>query len=70
MAVSRYYDESKNPELAVFPGVPLTDLDDEQFDSYPAWLQASIDASAFYRKTNPKPVPRKYSAATDEKETE
>jgi hypothetical protein len=54
MAITRYYDESKNPEGAALPGVPLRDLEDEEFASYPAWLQDSIDAWAAYRKTKPR----------------
>lgn len=67
MATAYYYDESKNPDGEIFPGVPLADLDDETFDSLPAWLQASVDASPMYRKT-PVPTPRKRSADADEKE--
>lgn len=59
MATARYYDESKNPDGGTLPGVPLADLSDEQFDSYPTWLQESIDVSDIYRKTNPAPEPRK-----------
>lgn len=66
MAVARYYDESKNPDGAHFGGVPLRDLTEEEFEALPAWQQAEIDASEMYRKTNPKPTPRK-SAASDEK---
>jgi hypothetical protein len=53
MAVARYYDESKNPDGGALPGVPLRDLDDVEFDALPAWLQASVDAASFYRKTRP-----------------
>lgn len=49
--IARHYDADKNPDGAVLPGVPLGDLDQETFDSYPAWLQRSIDASGMYRKT-------------------
>lgn len=51
--IARYYDASKNPEGAALPGVPLRDLTQDDYDSYPAWLQASIDAWAAYRKTAP-----------------
>ena len=56
MAIARYYDESKNPEGAVFDGVPLRDLTEEEFAELPAWLQASVDAAPFYRKTKPRPA--------------
>lgn len=54
MAIARYYDESKNPDGAGLPGVPLRDLEDEEFASYPAWLQESIDAWPAYRKSKPR----------------
>lgn len=66
MAIARYYDETKNPHEAVLPGVPLRDLTEDEFESYPKWLQASIDASPMYRKSNPNPTPRK---ALADKET-
>lgn len=66
MAVSRYYVEDRNPDGATLPGVPLADLDEETFDAYPAWLQASIDASPFYRKSKPDSGTR---AAKSDKET-
>ena len=49
--IGRYYDESKNPEGGLLPGVPLRDISQAEFDTYPAWLQASIDAHPMYRKT-------------------
>lgn len=51
--IARYYDASKNPDEAFFPGVPLRDLTSDEFDALPAHLQASLDASPFYRKTKP-----------------
>jgi len=58
--IGRYYDESKNPESGLLPGVPLRDISQAEFDSYPAWLQASIDAHPMYRKT-----PLKAAKASD-----
>ncbi len=52
-SIARYYVESANPDGASLPGVPLADLTDEAFDALPKWLQLSIDASTFYRKTKP-----------------
>jgi hypothetical protein len=69
MATRLYYDASKNPDNASFPGVPLADLSDEQYDSYPEWLQRSVDASPLYRKTNPNPEPRKRLTEREETET-
>jgi hypothetical protein len=51
--IARYYDASKNPDGAFLPGVPLADLPDALYISFPAWLRASIDACPFYRKTKP-----------------
>lgn len=51
--IVRYYDKSKNPEHASLPGVPLRDLERSEFESFPKWLQKSIDACIFYRKTKP-----------------
>lgn len=53
MSIARYYDESKNDDRG-FDGVPLRDLTDDEFASLPPWLQASIDAAPFYRKTKPR----------------
>lgn len=54
MATARYYVADKNPDEAHLPGVPLADLDEEQYASYPDWLQRSIDACDFYQKTKPR----------------
>lgn len=59
MAIARWYDETKNTSGGEFPGVPLRDLTEDEYTGYSAWLQASIDASPMYRKTNPSPTPRK-----------
>ena len=53
MPIARYYDESKN-DGGAFDGVPLRDLTEEEFAALPAWLQASVDAAPFYRKTKPR----------------
>ena len=53
MTIARYYDASKNADGGHLPGVPLGDLTDEEFDALPAWLQASVDAAPYYRKTAP-----------------
>lgn len=51
--IARYYLEEKRPEGAALPGVPLGDIDQDTFDAYPEWLQRSIDALPFYRKSKP-----------------
>jgi hypothetical protein len=51
--IARHYDASKNPDKAALPGVPLTDISQDEFDALPKWLQDSVDASPFYRKTAP-----------------
>lgn len=67
MTVARFYEESKHEEGGVLPGVPLADIDEETFNAYPEWLQQSIDALPFYRKSKPESAPRK--RADSEKET-
>lgn len=47
----RYYDEKANPTGATLPGVPLRDMTAEEFEALPVWLQYSVDAQPFYRKT-------------------
>ncbi len=42
------YDESKNPDQAGLPGVPLADMSKAEYDALPLWLQASVCACAFY----------------------
>jgi hypothetical protein len=49
--VARYYDASKNPENGLLPGAPLRDISQAEYDAYPDWLKASIDAHPMYRKT-------------------
>lgn len=66
MAIAFYFDTSKDTG-GEFPGVPKADLTSEEFDALPKWLQASVEASPMYRKTNPNPTPRK--PADEEKET-
>ncbi len=58
MAIARFYVEDNNPDGASFPGVPLRNIEDAEWDAYPAFIQRSVDASDFYRKTNPKPATR------------
>lgn len=59
MAVARYYRADKNTDGGEFPGVPLRDLEADEWDLIPEWLQKSVDASGMYQKTNPDPTPRK-----------
>lgn len=58
MATARFYRADKNKEEASFPGVPLRDLDEDEFAALPDWLKASVDASEMYQKTNPNPQHR------------
>lgn len=66
--IVRYYVESANPDGAFLPGVPLADLPDSLYISFPAWLRASIDASPFYRKSKPPAETAPAKAAPKEKE--
>jgi hypothetical protein len=44
MAPVRYLDTDKD-DGGVIPGVPKRDLEQDEYDALPAWLQASVDAS-------------------------
>lgn len=55
---ARYYRQDNNPEGAEFPGVPLRDIETDEWELYPEWLRESVDASTLYQKTNPHPTPR------------
>jgi hypothetical protein len=65
MTVARYYVAEKNKEGGSFPGVPLRDLTEEEFDALTTWEQASIDASPLYRKT---PLPKASKPKADKPE--
>jgi len=57
MTIARYYDETKNPDRAFFPGVPLRDIEADEWDALDKRMQESVDASVFYRKTAPPKPP-------------
>lgn len=42
------YDESKNPDQAALPGVPLATMSAAEFQALPLWLQVSVCACPFY----------------------
>ena len=66
MAVYLWYDAKKNPDgRTVQPGVPLDNIEEKVFKSYPKWLQKSLEASPAYVKSNPNPEPRTDAAAAD-----
>jgi len=65
MKIARYYDATKNPDHAFFPGVPLRDLTDDEWDALDTRMQESIDATPFYRKT---PPPRETAPLSGPKE--
>jgi hypothetical protein len=68
MAVARYYNPDKNKEGGSFPGVPLRDLTEEEFDALDKNTQESIDASPIYRKTAPPKAAKPKSAPTEASE--
>jgi hypothetical protein len=68
MSTARYYDASANPDEAYLPGVPLRDLNEDEFAAYPKWLQDSVDASPFFRKTKPQSAKAAKQASADDKE--
>lgn len=49
--IARYYVADKNPDGGFFPGVPLRDLTEDEYDALPDWVQRSVDAHDMYRKT-------------------
>jgi hypothetical protein len=68
MAIARYYNPEANPLDGMLPGVPLADIDEEIFNAYPEWLQRSIDALPFYRKTKVRTEARPDTPARKESE--
>lgn len=65
--IVRFYDETKNPDRGFFPGVPLRDLTEDEYEAQPDWLKRSIDAHDMYRKTPlkaDKPTPAAKPKAT------
>jgi hypothetical protein len=65
--IARYYNADANPDGAHFPGVPLRDLTEDEYEALPKHMQHSIDASPLYRKTKPsasrKAEPKSEAAA-------
>lgn len=51
--IARYYDAAANPDGRVFHGVPLADIATPTWESLPAWLRDSVDASGMYKKSKP-----------------
>lgn len=51
-----YYHADKNPSGAFYPGVPLDDLTEDQFNAQPDWIKAAIEDYSVspYRKTKPQ----------------
>jgi hypothetical protein len=60
--IVRFYDASKNPSGAFFPGVPLRDLTADEWAALTDRMQQSIDAAPFYRKTPVETAPLKAPA--------
>jgi hypothetical protein len=58
MSIARYYDEGKNEEGRYIVGVPMRDIEQDEWEQLPAHLQRSVDAADFYRKTKPKAEPK------------
>lgn len=70
MAIARYYVSDKNElnaqgePIRSFPGVPLADIDEAAWETFPTWLKQDVDASDLYRKTRPEAPKR--TKATEE----
>ena len=69
MAIARWYVKDKNPEGASIFGVPLADVSQEEWETYPKHVQDSVDASEMYRKTKPETAQRARPAEPADKET-
>lgn len=71
--IARFYVADRNPDGASLPAVPLRDLTEEEFGALPEWLQRSVDACPFYRKTKvpaeKAPETVRPATPTPEKET-
>lgn len=65
MAVARYLNEEAVTEGVFIPGVPLRDIEQEEYDALPKHLQQTVDASGLYRKTEPDKKPAPEKAATE-----
>ncbi len=56
MAIARYYapynQEDPTKPTFVF-GVPLGDIEEEEWEALPEWAQTTADASGLYLKTKP-----------------
>lgn len=59
--VAYYYDATQNPDGGTYPGVPNADILQEQFDTFPKWVQNSIadDKNKAWRKTPRRTVKEK-----------
>lgn len=66
MAVARYFDKDKYDGSFPYGGVPLRDIEDEEWDTLPKHVQDSADALPYFRKTNPAPEPRKPARREEE----
>ena len=49
-----HYDASKNPGGEFYPGVPLTDLTEDDVAGLSEHNRAGVEAAPWYRKTAPK----------------
>jgi hypothetical protein len=61
-----YYDASKNPAGVFYPGVPLADLTEEEYQRLSKADQAAVAGNPMYRKTAPKDAPKEKPAPEPE----
>lgn len=54
MATARYFDADKYDGSQPRGGVPLRDIDETEWETYPQDIQASTDALPYFRKTKPR----------------
>jgi hypothetical protein len=68
MATARWFDEAKYDGSQPRGGVPLRDIPEQEWETFPEHIQVSADALPYFKKSNPHPTPRK-PAEKDEEAT-
>lgn len=59
MAAKRFFRPDLQSERGTFfPGVPMRDLSEEEFDGLPEWLRNSVDTDPTYQKSPPTAAQR------------
>lgn len=59
--IARHYQAERNPQGTFFPGVPLRDVTEEEWEAVPDHIRRSVDeqqGERFYLKTGPNKPPK------------